>query len=104
MLAGLERFKHRYIWRVGDGTQINIWNDNWIPGSHNLKVLTPRGNVVISTMDELINPLDGRWDVELIIRSPFWPLDVNRILQIPMYDGWEDLIAWHPNRNGLFFV
>ena len=29
------------------------------PGSHNLKVLTPRGNIVISTVDELINPIDG---------------------------------------------
>ena len=66
VLAGLECFKRGYIWRVGDGTQINIWNDNWIPGSHNLKVLTPRGNIVISTVDELINPIDGRWDEELI--------------------------------------
>ena len=66
VLAGLECFKRGYIWRVGDGTQINIWNDNWTPGSHNLKVLTPRGNIVISTVDELINPIDGRWDEELI--------------------------------------
>ena len=38
ILAGLECFKHGYIWRVGDGSQINIWEDCWIPSSHNLKI------------------------------------------------------------------
>ena len=45
MLAGLDCFKRGYIWRVGDGTQINIWRDNWIPGSRNTKVLTLRGTL-----------------------------------------------------------
>ena len=58
---------------------------------------------MISTVDELINPIDGRWDEEMI-RSLFWPVDVHRILQIPIYDGREDLIAWNQNRNGLFTV
>ncbi|GJN05323.1 hypothetical protein PR202_ga22942 [Eleusine coracana subsp. coracana] len=62
ILAGLDTFKKEYIWRVGDGTQINIWEDQWIPGSNNLKVQTPRGNIVVTTIDELINPIDGTWD------------------------------------------
>jgi hypothetical protein len=62
VLAGLDCFKKGYIWRVGDGTQIKIWDDNWIPSSHNMKVLTPRGNILFTTVDELINPVDGRWD------------------------------------------
>ena len=79
ILTGLECFKQGYIWRVGDGTQINIWEDNWIPGSHNVKILTPRGNNIITTVDELINPIDSTWDVELV-KSIFWNVDVNRIL------------------------
>jgi hypothetical protein len=38
VLAGLECFKRGYIWRVGDGSQIKISEDNWIPSSHNLKI------------------------------------------------------------------
>jgi hypothetical protein len=53
MLEGLDCFKRGYIWRVGDGTQINIWEDNWIPGSRNMKVLTLRGNTLISMVEEL---------------------------------------------------
>ena len=103
ILAGLECFKLGYIWRVRECTQINIGNDNWIPSSHNMKVLTPRGNILVSTVDELINLINGWWDEELI-RSLLWSMDVHRILQIPIAPGWEDLIAWHFHRNGLFSV
>jgi hypothetical protein len=59
ILVGLDCFKQGYIWRVGGGSQVNIWEDNWILGSHNLKVLMPRGNNIITTVDELINPIDS---------------------------------------------
>jgi hypothetical protein len=100
ILAGHECFKLGYIWRVGDGTQIKIWEDNWIPGSYNMKVQTQKGNNLVSTVDELINPVDGSWDEDLV-RS-ILALDANRILQIPITTGREDCAAWHFNRNGLF--
>jgi hypothetical protein len=103
VLAGLECFKRGYIWRVGDGSQINIWKDNWIPTSHNLRVISPRGRNLVTTVDELINPIDGQWDVQLI-NDIFWPIDAHRILQIPIANGREDLVAWHHNRNGIFSV
>lgn len=103
ILAGLECFKKGYIWRVGDGTQINIWSDHWIPGSNNLKVQTPRGSTLLSTVSELINPIDGTWDRNLI-EDIFWQIDVQRILQIPITQGRDDLVAWHYNRNGIFSV
>jgi len=54
-------------------------------------------------VDELIKPVNGRWD-EALIRSLFWPVDVIRILEIPIYRNREDLVAWHFNTNGLFTV
>ena len=103
VLAGLECFKRGCIWRVGDGSQINIWEDNWIPSSHNLKIQTPRGTNIVRTVNELINPVDGSWDEDLI-NSLLWPTDVHCILQIPISPGREDVVAWHHNRNGLFTV
>jgi hypothetical protein len=29
---------------VGDGSQINIWEDSWPLSSQNLKIQTPQGN------------------------------------------------------------
>jgi len=66
IFAGLQCFKQGYIWRVGDGSKIKIWEDNWIQGSHNLKVQTRRGNRLVTTVDELINPIDHTWDVDLL--------------------------------------
>jgi hypothetical protein len=103
ILAGLECFKKGCIWRVGDGSQINIWEDAWIPGSHNLRVQTPRGSRSVTTVNELISPIDGLWD-ENLVRALFWSVDAERILQIPLHHGREDLVAWHFNRSGLFSV
>ena len=103
ILAGLDCFKKGYIWRVGDGSQINIWEDSWVPASHNLKVLTPRGHNLLTTVDELIDPVTGKWDEEMI-KSMFWDIDANRILQIPLVQGREDVVAWHYNRKGYFSV
>lgn len=68
-----------------------------------MKVQTRRGNNLVSTVDELINPVDASWDVDLV-RSIFEHIDANRILQIPITTGREDCVAWHYNGNGLFSV
>ena len=103
VLDGLECSKQGYIWRVGDGSKINIWEDKWIPNSPNLKVQTMRGRTIITRVNELIDPLTGQWDVDLV-SSIFSSVDVHRILQIPLIHGREDLVAWHFNKNGLFSV
>lgn len=92
ILAGLDCFKRGYIWRVGDGSQIKIWEDSWIPSSHNLEIMTPRGGNLVTKVEELINPVTGLWDQDLL-RSLFWPVDVNQILQIPLSLGREDTVA-----------
>lgn len=103
ILAGLQCFKQGYIWRVGDGTQIKIWEDNWIPGSHNMKIQTNRGNNLVATVDELIDPINFTWGGDLL-KTIFWPIDVCRIMQIPIRAGRDDLVAWQYNRSGTFSV
>ena len=68
-----------------------------------MKIQTPRGRTLLTKVSELIDPLNGEWD-EALIRSIFWPVDAERILEIPLYHGREVLVAWHYNRNGLFSV
>jgi hypothetical protein len=103
VLAGLECFKKGKIWRVGDGTQINIWSDNWIQGSRDLKIQTPRARSLVTAINELINPIDGSWDEDLL-RTLFSLTDIQNILQIPLSPGREDLVAWHYNWLGMFSV
>jgi hypothetical protein len=77
--AGIQPFKRGYMWRVGDGSQINIWDDPWVPCSPNRKIATRRGNIVYNKVSELIDVETGRWDEELI-RESFWSVDAQNIL------------------------
>jgi hypothetical protein len=65
ILAGLPTLKRGMIWRVGNGSSINIGTDPWIPSSHDRMIVTPRGGTVYTRVCELINPFTRNWD-ELI--------------------------------------
>jgi hypothetical protein len=55
--------------------------------------MTPRGNCLLSTVQELINLVTEYWDEELL-KENLWPIDVERILQIPLpRHGKSDFIA-----------
>jgi len=91
------------IWRVGDRNHIRIWEDAWIPAGVTHRLSTPRGNIVISKVAELIDPSRGTWDSELI-NDLFWEEDAVNILSIPMHMDKEDIVAWHFVRKGVFSV
>ena len=81
-----------------------IWKDPWIPSSASRKVITPKGQTLLPKVEALINPHTGQWDEELIC-SIFSPVDVRRILQIPLrVDIVEDFVAWNHTRSGYLSV
>ena len=102
MVAGLQTFKRGHIWRIGDGSKVNIWTDPWIPSSPDHHIITQRGQTLISKVLDLIDPTNGEWD-EVLIRAIFNPVDARRILQIPLnYEAFEDFIDWHHTQTGIF--
>ena len=103
-MSGVNTLKHGYIWRVGDGTKINIWSDAWVPGSADRKVITPRGQNIISKVGDLIDPVTRQWDEELINQT-FWPVYVHQVMSItlPAHE-MEDFVAWSYNKGGFFSV
>jgi hypothetical protein len=103
ILSGVEVLKKLIIWRVGDGRRVRIWEDEWIPREESCRPFTPRGQNLLSQVDELINPVNGSWDEELI-REMFWEEDAECILSIPVHAGMDDLVAWHHNTSGEFTV
>jgi hypothetical protein len=44
-----------------------------------------QGNQIISKVAELMDPLTGSWDVQLVAQT-FYPEDAKIILQIPIRD------------------
>jgi hypothetical protein len=103
-MAGKNTFKRGYIWRVGTGSDINIWQDPWLPNSPNGRVLSRRNNVIIDKVEDLIDPGTGSWD-EQLLHDIFYPIDVRRIQAIPLSPlAEEDSIAWLGTKNGMFSV
>ena len=92
IVRGLQALKKGLIWRVGDGSNINIWRDAWIPHGVFHRPITPRGRTVCTKVSELINPYSGSWDEDLI-GDIFWEEDAKNILAIPIKHGREDTLA-----------
>jgi hypothetical protein len=94
ILRGLELLKEGIIWRVGDGENIDIFCDPWIPGGQTRWVRTPDELEEEIRVCDLINPITGQWD-EDTIRNLFCAEDIKEILSIPIRHGMEDAVAWH---------
>jgi hypothetical protein len=66
--------------------------------------LAPRGDCILSRVEQLIDPIKEVWDKDLI-DSIFNPLDASRIMQIPLHTGgFDDFISWHGTKNVVFSV
>jgi hypothetical protein len=103
IVQGVHAIKDGLIWRVGDGTQINIWADLWIPRGATRRPCTPRGQIILNKVSELIDPTSGDWDRALVTEI-FWEADAKNILSIPLKNGMEDTLAWHFDPKGDFSV
>lgn len=101
----MELVKHGIMWRVGNGTSISVWHDNWIPRESSRKPFTPDlnqfGDIAVSN---LLNPQGTNWDVGLL-NSLFWEEDVEYILQIPIAGNHNtDDRRWFFSRSGYYSV
>jgi hypothetical protein len=55
--TGIKTFKRGCIWRIGDGAEIKIWEDPWVPASPNKKVTTARCGSIITKVSDLLTRL-----------------------------------------------
>jgi hypothetical protein len=57
IVLGFQAIKAGMIWRVGDGSNINIWHDPWLPKGITQRPITPRGQSILSKVSELMDPI-----------------------------------------------
>jgi hypothetical protein len=104
ILCGREVLLKGAIKRVGSGTTVNIWKDNWLPGGVALKPLVRLDGVDLEQFSELFIPDTRSWNEDLI-RASFVSCDADEILKLrPGFRMEGDLIAWNFERNGLSTV
>ncbi|PNT62195.1 hypothetical protein BRADI_5g26948v3 [Brachypodium distachyon] len=103
ILKGLEVLKEGLIWRIGDGSNVNIWKDPWLPRGVTRQPSTHKGDCELEMVTELIDTSSFSWNQALITQH-FHLDDVPLILSIPLRAQSEDFIAWHFDGRGLFSV
>jgi hypothetical protein len=100
----LDLLKKGVIWRIGSGSKVKIFRDNWIPHADVLKAEGRRNNSHMKWVSELINPQTCTWDDEAV-RDNCMPHDARAILSIKLpARACDDFIAWNGESNGLFTV
>ena len=71
------------LWRVGDGTKINIYADKWLHGVGSAKIISPQVDMAKEwTIAKLIDPNLGDQN-DCIIDSLFLQFEAQRIKGIP---------------------
>ena len=93
------------MWRVGDGTQIRVFHDKWIPGCFpNGVVPHIPGFEDDFTVSSLINQTKMEWDGELI-DFKIAPFMAQQIKAIPLCRTvMRDCLVWPRTRDGNYSV
>jgi hypothetical protein len=103
ILHGIKLVKEGYIWRIGNGESVRIWDDPWIPKLWDRKISSPRNGNLLEKVAGLISPVTGTWDDQLVSET-FSADDTRLILSMPVSANVEDFIAWHFDEKGLHSV
>ena len=92
-------------WRVGDGSKIKFWGDNWVDGAHTSKVISPRNYLPPEGLVScLIDPVGRSWKHQLI-HHLFLPHEATNILGMSLSSQCrEDKLIWPHTSNDFYSV
>ncbi|XP_026438275.1 uncharacterized protein LOC113336817 [Papaver somniferum] len=102
ILEGITCIQKYYIWKIGDGTNIHIWEDRWIEDLPDIlqKPLHCPSN--LETVNQLFNTI-GEWDHHII--SLWFPQHIQQlILQTHHHPNSVDTIQWSLTHTKKFTV
>ncbi|XP_026417052.1 uncharacterized protein LOC113312518 [Papaver somniferum] len=93
-----EVFEHSR-WLVGDGTNISVWNDNWIKDKP-LKNIFPENSTMLQNPSMKVADLirDGEWQI------PANFLEFFATSELPVIDNKGDRRIWSATTSGKFYV
>ncbi|KAK3232377.1 hypothetical protein Dsin_004258 [Dipteronia sinensis] len=90
-------------WRVGNGTSIRIYKDNWVPRSWNSKIIYASMLGDDAMVNELLLP-SGGWDLQKL-NANFLQCDVEDILKILIgAKNNKDIITWQFEGSGGYWL
>ncbi|XP_024177967.1 uncharacterized protein LOC112183885 [Rosa chinensis] len=104
ILEGRPVLKAGVKWRVGDGEQIHIWEDKWIPNYSRSQIHRPENSTSFDRVADLIDPHTRSW-IAPSVSTLFSPEVAAQILSIPLRRrAVSDKLLWEPKKRGYFTV
>lgn len=105
ILAAQQLVKDGLRWKVGNGANIRIWEDRWLPSPSTYKITSPRLILHSNTrVQDLINATIAEWK-SMVIDTLFLPHEADVIKSIPISSHLPpDKLIWTETRNGLLTV
>ena len=76
--------KSSMLWRVGDGKQIKIVGERWLPGEEPAKVVSPSSSSTIDWIVNLLMDSNGVGWNDHLLDAMFLPFEAQRIKSIPI--------------------
>ncbi|GMI71693.1 hypothetical protein like AT4G29090 [Hibiscus trionum] len=91
-------------WTIGDGRSVNIWNDVWVPGLPNGRIVVDSISTQFSWVADLIDEQGRTWK-EDVIRLLFTHDQAEQILKIPLAEvPILDFYTWRYDTSGIYNV
>ena len=105
LMASQKLVQHGLRWQIGNGFNVQVWKDKWLPSSSTYKVVSPRLNSPADLrVSELIDSDNRCWNLHLL-QQLFLPFEVEEIRSIPLSNSPPpDKLIWTGTSNGLFTV
>ncbi|KAK9990630.1 hypothetical protein SO802_025615 [Lithocarpus litseifolius] len=105
ILKGRGIVQNGLLWRVGNGSSIQMYHNNWLPDPSCKKVLsTPHFFASHEKVSALIDNERHCWAQESIDAN-FFPFEASLIKAIPLsFDDCRDVITWPLNCDGVYSV
>ncbi|KAM6549548.1 hypothetical protein CsatB_021224 [Cannabis sativa] len=89
-------------WCIGDGSQINVLNEPWLPCHENPFVTSSHPALGNALLQNLMGN-DGSWDQE-VLTDLFNARDRELILKIPLFSSVVDRLVWQHESSGIYSV
>ena len=90
-------------WRVGDGQKIWVYDEQWLLGDSDSKVMSPISFLPSDAIvADLIDPRTGWWNSQIIDQN-FLPFEARKIKPISTV-AQEDILIWQKSKDGSYVV
>ena len=104
ILQGREVLRRGLRWKVGNGCDIKIYTDRWMPRPTSFTIYAPPILGMECRVSKLICQLSRNWKTQLVQQS-FYEHDAETILSIPLSARLPvDRMMWHFERSGIYTI